>query len=259
MDAANYFGQQLAFDSDNYDTLYLGCANCSSINTKRHGVIYVYKQGGNKAWSQAQQIYFPGVYNLGWEDIKVKGDLLLADISDYPRDADPAGITDFISSTVVLRKDQAGNFSPEQILALKASTDINAFDVEDDTIVLAAKTQSYKATLNAGAVYILAPATLPPPAPGKPRPVQWSVQQVLYSSTPTTSEKFGTSLSLDGDRLSVQSDGSDSNYIYERSNNGKWSLQQTLTLTDVGGPNSQTILSGGYLISVTDTTVETFD
>jgi hypothetical protein len=259
MDAANFFGQQLAFDSENYDTLYLGCANCSSTNTKRHGVIYTYKQGGNKAWSQAQQIYFPGVYNLGWEDIKVKGDLLLADISNLPRDTDLTPGTDFVSSTVVLRKDKAGNFRPEQVLAVK-STDINAFDVEENTIILAANTQSYKtATTNAGAVYILSPATLPPPAPGKPRPVQWSVQQVLWSSTPTTDEYFGTSVSLDGDRLSVQADETDSNYIYQRSSNGKWSLQQTLTLTDDGGDYSQTVLSGASLVSLTASTIETFD
>ncbi len=257
-DPATYYGSRIVFDkTTNYDTLYVGCSNCSSVNAKRHGSIYTYKQGGNKAWSQSQTIYFPGVYNLGWEGLKVKGDLLVADISNLPRDADlPIGVTDFTSSTVVLRKDASGKFNPEQILSLKG-IDINAFDIEDDTIVLAAETQTYKALANAGAIYVLSSATLPPAAPGKPRPVQWSVQQVLWASTPAASDKFGHALSLDGDRLSVLSDADEANYIFERSRNGKWSLQQTLTLQNPGG--GTTILSSGSLYSLTDDSIDVFD
>jgi len=255
LDVATFFGKQIAFDSNNYDTLYVACANCSSVNSKRHGSIYTYKQGGNKAWSQAQQIYFPNVFNLGFEGLKVNGDLLLADISDKARD-DPSA-TVWESSTVVLRKDASNKFRPEQLLSV-AGTDINAFDVEDHTIVLATKEKSYKTTSNAGAVHILAPTTLPPPAPGKPRPVQWSVQQVLYAFDPTTADNyFGIAVDLDGDRLSVQSEGDSSNYIYERASNGKWSLQQTLSLNDEGA--SSISLSKGTLYSLTASSIDLFD
>jgi len=257
LDEANFFGYPLVFDkSTNYDTLYVGCSNCSSANAKRHGSIYTYKQGANKAWSQSQIIYFPGVYNLGWEDVVVKGDLLLADISRVPRDFLPAP-TSYGISTVLLRKDPSGKFNPEQILSLKGN-DINAFDVEDDTIVLGGETATYKTEAEAGAVYILAPATLPPPAPGKPRPVQWSVQQVLWASTPNGGDKFGHAVSLDGDRLSVVADATDvSNYIFQRSQNGKWSLQQTLTLQAPGG--GKTALNQGTLVTLTDSSIDIFD
>lgn len=244
-DRENYFGSSLAFDRTNYKTLFVGCGNCSSLAAKGHGAIFTYEQDLQaSSWSQTQELHYTTLFNLGTERIKASGDLLLTDhyASEYDLSALPK------RSTLLLRRSPEGEYHPEQILTTRFSS-VTSFDVYDDTIVLSSNDESVKGNANAGAVYILGSAKLRPPAPGKPRPIRWSVQQVLYTDTPYADHRFGTDVYLDENHLSILSnDFRHANYIYEKDmKNGKWSLQQTLvTIANAG----QSLLSGGTALSL---------
>mmetsp|Transcript_4382 Transcript_4382/g.4384 ORF Transcript_4382/g.4384 Transcript_4382/m.4384 type:complete len:932 (-) Transcript_4382:145-2940(-) len=246
-----YFGSSLAFDQNTAETLYVGCGNCSTLVGKKNGAIYTYKQGKNGAWSQNQEITFTSLYQLANNRIKLDGDLLL---TDYQNVATFPSVTP-VKSSVLLRKAPNGDFKPEQLLRAPNNKDVDSFDVEDDTIVLGSGGQTVATLSNAGAVYVLAPTTLPPPAPGKPRPVQWSVQQVLYAPTPSGGVKFGTSVALEQDYLAV-GDNAASGYIFQRDASvGKWSLQQSLALAT----GLTTVAKDGQILSATASTISLYD
>jgi len=273
----SFYGSSIAFDRDDYKTLYVGCGNCSSLKGKRHGVIYTYEQGpdepkirpdnfyvydqkqttGLNLWSQRQEIYFTSLYNLGMEKIVVNKDLILADV--YRAQYDTAVPANNIQKTLLMRRGPDKNVLPEQILGVDSIT-LSDFDLYDNTIVLAVKSQTVTALTNAGAVYILGPTILPPPAPGKPSPIQWSLQQILYAVTPAANNYFGTAVSIDGNRLSVLDTSTSSNFIFQKGGpRGKWSLQQKLTLSGTAGKQvvlrdeTVVVAAADNLISMYDT------
>lgn len=235
----------MAFDHNTFDTLYIGCGNCSSKQGKGHGVIYSYNRVPNDKkipsssslsslssssasspsthWSLTQEIYFTSLYNMGMEKLKVHGDLMLADHYDVPYDSPSPR-----RSSILLRKSKNGQFEHEQVLNVPFSNSVSEFDVYHDTIVLSSKDETVSSLANCGAVYILGPTLLPPEAPGKPRAVQWSIQQVLHADSLIVNLHFGDGISIDGDRLSILNNHfSHFNYVYERDKTlGKWSLQQ---------------------------------
>jgi hypothetical protein len=237
----NYFGSALAFDRDNYDTLYLACGNCSTTAGKGHGAIYLYEQDkhpGKNHWSQTQIITSSKLSGLGMGKIGVSKDLLLATTT---------------SNGPVLFRKTGGEYTPEQIIGVGMT--VSNFEVYDNVIVLGSTSIAKGGFTNVGAVYILGSAK-PPPLKGKPMPVQWSVQQVLYPPTPANSLKFGQVLSLDGDRLAVVNGaaGDNAGYIFEKSTNtGKWSLQQTLAEPTGSILESYAFLRGSDMVLFKDT------
>jgi hypothetical protein len=191
--AKNYFGSTLALDADsNFETLFIGCGNCSSDYGKQHGVIYLYEPnkgpGRKNTWSATQKISHRNLEGLGRDRIVPHKDLLMASTTTrhYP--------------VLLFRRKGKDTYEPEQILGVGES--INSFDVYDDTIVLAASNVASGVIPNVGAIYILAPAKLAAPK-GKPQPVQWSLQQVLRPDPISEGLLFGNSMSLDKNRLAV--------------------------------------------------------
>jgi len=241
----NYFGSTLAFDRDNYDTLFVGCGNCSTPAGRGRGSIYLYKQdysSGRYTWSQSQVIYEENLTRLGQTKLVVNGDLLMASSTQGP---------------VVFRKVK-GEYDAEQIVKAPGGSWSN-FDVYDNTIALSLTTAGKNSLTNVGAVYMLASAK-PPPLKGKAMPLQWSVQQVLYPSTIAASTYFGNQLSLDGDRLAVTSGGTAKPiYVYERSSaTGKWSVQQSIT--EAGTATTYPFLRGSDLLVIKNaSTVKLWD
>jgi hypothetical protein len=215
----NLFGSTLTFDRDNYDTLFIGSnTSATTASVLGHGVIYVYdqdKRPGKNTWSQTQIITSSKLYGLGLSKVVVNKDLLVASTTSH--------------GPVLFRKVD-GEYNPEQILGVNMGT--SSFDVYDNVIALGATGVARGAFTNVGAVYILGSAK-PPPLKGKPMPIQWSVQQVLYPTTPASSLYFGSSISLDKNKLAVlngQSATTNDAFIFERSTtSGKWSVQQKLT------------------------------
>jgi hypothetical protein len=121
-------------------------------------------------------------------------------------------------------------FVLQQILTLGLS-DVSSAAVFEETIILASQNQTIRSAGSAGAVYVLYPheddAKLKPGA--KPRPAQWSVQQVLMAPTPALNNHFGSSVSIDRDTMVVTEYQTDSAYIFKREEqSGKWSQQQVL-------------------------------
>jgi hypothetical protein len=78
---------------------------------------------------------------------------------------------------------------------------VTVFDVYEATIALSVPSASHKLVSGAGA------PSVPKPHPADPKskagPAQWSVQEVLFAPIPTTHAGFGSSVSLDKDRLAV--------------------------------------------------------
>jgi hypothetical protein len=231
-------------------TMFVGCGNCSTFGQDK-GAIYLYIQDPQtKTWSQSQQITLSSskLSALGGNQIVAYGDLLVADTSASP---------------VLFRKSPRGEYIPEQLLGV--NSDVTMFDVFEDTIVYSVATVNHKLISGAGAVYILAPSKPPPFDPKmKPERVQWSQQQVLFAPNPTISAGFGTSMSLDNDRLAVTDYGAVGGnyytYIFERARTtGKWSLQQRLQDRN-GADGSNVILSDSSLTVVhSDATVGYFN
>jgi len=214
---ASYFGYNLDVDPSDFETLAVGCPNCNSSGYHM-GTIYLYESSKSKSWELTQEFAPYSAYNLGWTFVQLYDNLL---VSSYTTIADiDLGTT----QALVAKKGKDSKFVAVQSLAVPLNN-INAADVFEDTIVLASKTQGFGSANGAGLVYIYSAFD----APGKPRPTQWSVQQVLASPSPADSNYFGSAISLDENRLIVTESGTESYYVYEKSStSGAWSQQQSI-------------------------------
>jgi hypothetical protein len=229
-------------------TMFVGCGNCSTLGLGK-GAIYLYVQDPKtKTWSQSQQITASKLSALGENQIVAYDDLLMADTSTFP---------------VLFRKSPRGEYLPEQLLGVNSV--VTMFDVYEDTIAYSVATASHRMVSGAGAVYILAPSKPAPFDPKtKPRPRQWSLQQMIVAPTLTASAGFGSSMSLGKDRMTVLDNaavgGKFLAYIFERgSATGHWSLQQQLEDSN-GAAGSHIILSESSLTVVhADATVGFFN
>ena len=229
----NHFGSALAFDRDDFDTLYVACGNCSTSAGKGRGAIYLYEQdkGPKKhSWSQTSIITHNNLYGLGKSKLSVSDGILLAS----------ATIGDSSSLRPIVFREIRGEYVPEQILGDRQT--VNNFQVYHDTIALSVGPGAHGGHAIASTVFILESVKPPPikdgPLKGKSPPIQWSVQQVLRPLDLSADTRFGAGLSFDGDRLAVVSgdvttdtadDPAQVVFLYERSSStGKWSVQQVL-------------------------------
>jgi hypothetical protein len=225
-DFQSFFGQSIAADQHSHRKLAVGCPGCNS--TVLGGQVYVYSPSASAStWSQAQvlDLSTTGYNHLG-RDIKLHDNVLLASVDVPYHTSTTEGYAAFVKGPK-----PEDHFELSQILTL-GSASITSSAVFEETIVLASQNQTLGAISSAGAVYILYPSTeefgLKPA--GKPRPVQWSVQQVLHAPIPALNNHFGSSVSLDRNTLVVTEHQTDSAFIFKREEqSGKWSQQQTLS------------------------------
>jgi hypothetical protein len=224
----------MAVDLDpvNLRTLAVGCKNCNTSGTDTGSVVLFEPFNPHASqWTQTQILSANTLYDLGGTDVQIYDNLVLADycVSIVTPCASPNG-------KVMLFEKVGDHWDPRQTLGYKTPGDfspgdfsVSSFAVYEDTIVLGVSgydvTYGTPAT-DVGAVYILQPGI----RPGKPAPRQWSIQQVLFATTPTASDLFGADVSIDGNTMIVADGTATANlYVYEReTEKGKWSLQQTI-------------------------------
>lgn len=223
-----YFGSSLALDRTDSHHLAVGCPRCNTT-VSEGGQVYIYGTREGNQWSQSQviQLSTAGYSYLG-QHVKYHDNVLLASV-EMPTLQGYAG---FMRGP---GKEDA--FDLQQLFSTPHGM-VSAASVYDETIILANQNATSAGQGAAGAVYVLYPSTerygLKPP--GKPRPVQWSVQQVLVAPTPTANYLFGSAVSIERDTLVVTEVVSNSAYVFKREElNGKWSQQQVLSVT---GPRS---------------------
>mmetsp|Transcript_720 Transcript_720/g.703 ORF Transcript_720/g.703 Transcript_720/m.703 type:complete len:935 (-) Transcript_720:181-2985(-) len=229
-DHSNY-GISIDIDPTSYNTLAVGCPNCNSSGYSL-GSVYIYESSKiKKTWELKQTLTPVTTYSLGSSFVRIYDDVLLA---SYLTTADTTPTTH--TQVVVSKKGKDAQFIPIQALSIP-SNDITSAEIYQDTIVLASSTQNYGSYTNVGLVYIY--KSFDPSLPGKPRPTQWSVQQVLSSPSPGDDLKFGNAISINEDRL-VVSENSNRYYIYEK-RSGSWSQQQVI---DNAGANDFVSLYG---------------
>jgi hypothetical protein len=223
------FGMSVKLDHKHHRNLAVGCPGCNSSSTST-GQVYLYSTNREgKYWSQTQVLGLSasGYDELG-NELMFHDNVFLASVKITDHSASKIGSVGF--SRGVGLEDP---FSPQQVFTVPHG-DVTGSAVFEETIVLANYNATSSVLPSTGAVYILYPSTerfgLKPA--GKPRPVQWSVQQVLHSPSPIANEHFGSSISLDRHTLVVTARTSDSAFIYKREEvSGKWSQQQVLSVT----------------------------
>jgi len=159
-------------------------------------------------------------------DVQFNDNVLLASVKISSHGSTQSGYVGFLRGPG--RED---SYDAQQVFTFNQG-DVTASAVYEETIILANQNAVHGATSNAGAVYVLYPSTerfgLKPA--GKPRPVQWSVQQVLVSASPVADDLYGASVSIERDTLVVTTAISHSAFVYKREElNGKWSQQQVFT------------------------------
>jgi hypothetical protein len=215
----NFFGSSVDLDRNNRQ-LAVGCPGCNSSHINS-GTIFFYEPSSPdaKKWVRTGSV-------SGAEDDLIAG---------YNVDVSNNVATSIVYSTIAGTNPRVAVFSKEgkdwkHAQTMRAQTPISDANVYDETIVFGST--SYNT--DAGAVFVAYPSTerfhLKPA--GKPRPVQWSVQQILEISGST---KMGAAVSIDGDRLVATNVADGEMYVYERKEvAGKWSLQQTISVAVTG-------------------------
>lgn len=230
--ADSSFGLALDLDPVNLRTLAVGCENCNSSGLHT-GSVVLFEPFTPQAsqWTQTQILTSSSLFYLGGTDVEMYDDLILADYCVV--DADPC--TTF-NKKVMLFEKVGDDWDTRQTLGYKTpgafspnDYSVKSFAVYDDTIVLGVSDYDITygtARTNVGAVYVLQPGI----PSGKPQPRQWSIQQVLFSPSPTANHLFGSDVSIDGDTMIISDgQGTPNIYVYEReTSHGKWSLQQTI-------------------------------
>jgi hypothetical protein len=223
--APGQFYGAVAVDQATHRKVVVGCSGCNSTTSTSKGQVYLYSASpSGNSWSQSQVLEFssPGKKRLGYDN-KIHDNVLLSRFQ-Y-NDNLKIAFAGFVRGPK-----PEDSFKLEQIFTVPHG-DVTNVGVFEETIVLASQTQNIGSLSAAGAVYILYPSKeefkLKPA--GKPRPVQWSVQQVLLAPTPAAGKNFGSYVSIDRNTLAVTSN--DGGYVFKREEqSGKWSQQQALTL-----------------------------
>lgn len=248
----SYFGAAIDLDDEDQRELVVGCKGCN-ITGSDFGALYVYEPTSpeSKRWSQTAVLTTTrDLYYMGESLVQISGDIIVADVKD---DITPTAVTNI----VVFSKEGPRKWSQQQELNVGPAQIQRASDVTvyDEAIIVGAGFSTVATFTNAGQVNIYYPSTekfrLKPK--GKPKPVQWSVQQVLHSPIPAQDKQFGDSVSIDGNRLAITEGGSagTSVYLYRREEtHGKWSLQQTL-VNDPAGFATDVKLIDNSVVSIT--------
>lgn len=230
--ANSYFGMAVDLDPVHLRTLAVGCQNCNCSGEDTGSVIIFEPFNPHVSqWTQTQILTANTLYFLGGTDVQIYDNLVLADYCLTAVTPCPSP-----NGKVMLFEKVGDDWDPRQTLGYKTPGDfspgdfsVSSFAVYDDTIVLGVSGYdiTYQTPLtDVGAVYILEPGS----PSKKPAPRQWSIQQVLFATTPAANDLFGHDVSIDGNTMIVADGTNPANlYVYEReTENGKWSLQQTI-------------------------------
>lgn len=252
----SFYAQSIAADQRTRTVLAVGCPGCNA--TAEGGQVYLYTPNpGGSAWSQSQVLELSstathaGYHRLG-RDIKLHDNILLTSVY-VPHDIPKNGYIVYSRGS-----DPKDPFEPQQILATKFGN-VTGAAVYEETIVLANSLAGSGAFTNVGEVHILYPSTpkfgLKPAS--KPRPIQWSVQQILRPPTRENDLLFGSCLAIDRNHLVVTSVGIENeSFLFRREErSGQWSQQQVLLSSDT--PIDASIAGSAIALSYPITTSRT--
>jgi hypothetical protein len=214
-DQNDMFGKSVSIDGD---TVVIG-----ENSPRGSGYVYVYVRS-NGVWSeQAKLTPSDGAYNKNFgSSVSISGDTAVIGAygdSSYPGDSSTG-------SAYIFERDN-GVWSEQT--KLTSSSGVFQFgisvSIDGDTAIIGSIQTQFDQSVY---VYLRSNGV-------------WSEQQKLTASDVSQFDKFGYSLSIDGDTAVVgardDDNGTDSGaaYVYIRSN-GVWNLQQKLTASD-GSPN----------------------
>ena len=241
-DFNSFFGQSLAVDHSTNRRLAVGCPGCNSTANKGQVYLYYPTSPSGTTWTQSQVLDISASgYNFLGANVELHDNVLLASVDVPYHGATSKGYAAYVRGS---KPDDP--FVLQQILTL-GRDDISSAAVFEETIILANQNQTIRSAGSAGAVYVLYPHEddVKPKPGAKPRPAQWSVQQVLMAPTPALNNRFGSSVSIEDNTMVVTEFQTDSAYIFKREEqSGKWSQQQVLAHPS---PTSSS-LSGNQLL-----------
>ena len=237
----NAFGSSVSLDKSTLSTAIVGCPNCNA--TKNAGQIFVFDSSQpGRAWSQ-QQVLVADVFDFNRDPLRITyflGDAVMVDDNVLlGRGLRFNGIEGVLGVVVFVRDTVSRVWSQQQVLQL--THDVESFDLDDDTIVLATPSQKVNSGTGidgAGAVHVLYPNSKEFSASGwstlatsvmPTRGLQWSNRQILFSPESRRNGNFGSDISLLGNTLIVGEQGTSSIHVFNRGTSaGKWSSTQTL-------------------------------
>ena len=244
--------------------LAVACSGCN-ISHSDGGALYIYEADPKaKSWTATAALTTTDDLSLLGQPTLTLGGSPFSNGVGVAIDRNhiiAAATQNSVVASVVFGKER-GKYSQQQTLTFGAD-DVFAMDVYDETVVLGtpltAGTTSTQ-TVTTGQLGIFYPSTdrykLSPK--GKPKPVQWSLQQVLV--TPDIGDvdpEFGYAVKIEKNRLIAGARNVKNAFVYERESlHGKWSLQQMLTVNAV---LDRVDLHGSTFITDTENGVFYFD
>ena len=232
--------------------MVISCKGCNASHVNS-GALYIYEatSADSKKWSESAVLTSTNDLTQLGGGVNVVGsiDTGIPAATDFNGDGVKFDRNKLIASASASTGLKVGVvFSKEhdkwtQLQTLTMGSTVNtdfvfSMDIYDETIVLGSYLRPHRditgTITTMGTVGIFYPSTdkfnLRPP--GKPQPVQWSLQQLLVAPIgSTTTPQFGYKVAIDQNRLAVTT--RETNlllYIYERQHaGGQWSLQQSIT------------------------------
>ena len=245
----NNFGKTLSLDRYDNSQLAVGCPGCNSSYTGS-GTVYVYEpeSPSAKKWVRKHALTPTGtdIFSPGSTTLSIHKDTLA---------------TSYVTGTsvpkIVLFAKDKGKWEQAQDLSTIVASDVSVYD---QTVVVGSSTTAAYTALGGsvvGTVNILYPNK---PGP-KPRPTQWSVQQVLVQpDTSGTNHRFGSAVSIDGNRLAVSAENDATLYLYERQeSHGMWSLQQRINAPAPAVQNGLVLSGSSLLLSTIGSSTHLYD
>ncbi len=215
---SHHFGASVALDGNR---LCVGAAGSSAPGTPNCGSVYVFERSGAGAWTQVAHLYASDVasYAAFGHSVSLEGDRLCVG-SRY--DSTAAGA--YAGSVYVFERSGSGSWS--EVAHLYAS-DGAAWDLlgtsvslDGDRLGVGAGSDDTLVGTDAGSVYVFERSVAG----------VWSEVAHLYASDGAAGDEFGSTVSLEGDRLcgGVSYDSNPggfaagSAYVFERNAVGIW-------------------------------------
>lgn len=227
-DSGERFGVEVSLDGD---TLLVGALNAENQDGTATGAAYVFVQSGPGVWTQqAKLLPSAGASsdNFG-EALSLDGDQALVGASlEDNANGNAAG------SAYVFARDTTGTWSQQdRVLAPDGDASDQFGDgasLDGDTALVGAPSDHDPGAEDTGSAYVV-----------ERTDGGWSVQTKLENPEPNAEDQYGAELSLDGDRALVASPYDDSHgtdagsvYAYSPTDDGTWTLEDTLRDTDGG-------------------------
>lgn len=221
------------------------------------GAVYIYEKdnGGIDNWGQIKKVMSgdPDDSELFGYCVDIEGDVMV--IGAYH----DKNTVDYGGAAYIFERNSGGTDNWGQIKKITESPALHdkfGYDVDLDgtTLAISSWWHTHSGKSRAGAVYVY--------DQNEGGTNNWGMQKKLTLASPNSSDWFGSSLALEGDKLLVGAEradlGSTTNgggmYLFERNNGGvnNWGMIQEIKADDMANNDKfgrQVAMSGDYMIS----------